>query len=86
MSRVRHSLARTEATFHRALVAAKARGELLPDADAKALASFLTAGFQGLRLVGKVTQDRNVLRGIALVMLRCLDERELSDDYGMSSP
>ena len=31
------------------------------------------AGFQGLRLVGKVNPDRAVLEDIAATMLRCLE-------------
>lgn len=72
MARVRRSLARTEIVFREALVQAKARGELTPDADVKALARFLTSSFQGLRLVGKVIPNRAVLGDIALVMSRCL--------------
>jgi hypothetical protein len=38
-----------------------------------ALARFLTASFQGLRLVGKVNPDRAILEDIAATILRCLD-------------
>jgi hypothetical protein len=41
--------------------------------DPAATARFLTAGIQGLRLVGKANPDRASLRDIAAVMLRCLD-------------
>jgi hypothetical protein len=37
-----------------------------------ALARFLTAGIQGLRLVGKVNPDRSALEDIAATMLKCL--------------
>jgi len=40
---------------------------------AAALARFLTAGIQGLRLVGKANPDRSALRDVAAVMLRCLE-------------
>jgi TetR/AcrR family transcriptional repressor of nem operon len=73
LARVRQGLAQTEATFRAALARGAARGELPADADVDALARFLTAGFQGLRLVGKVNPDRAVLEGIAATMLRCLD-------------
>ena len=76
LARVRQGLARTEATFREALVRAKAQGELAPAADAEALARFLTAGFQGLRLVGKANPDRAVLEDIARTILRCLDHRD----------
>jgi TetR/AcrR family transcriptional repressor of nem operon len=70
---VRQGLARTEATFRAALMRAVARGELPSDVDIRALARFLTAGFQGLRLIGKVNPGRAVLEDVARTMLRCLD-------------
>jgi TetR/AcrR family transcriptional regulator, transcriptional repressor for nem operon len=72
LTQVRQGLGRTEAVFREALARAKARGELQPKADVDALARFLTAGIQGLRLVGKVNPDRSVLEDIAATMLRCL--------------
>jgi TetR/AcrR family transcriptional regulator, transcriptional repressor for nem operon len=73
LARVKQGLATTEAAFCGALVRARARGELPPGADVDALARFLTAGFQGLRLVGKVNPDRAVLEDIARTMLQCLE-------------
>jgi TetR/AcrR family transcriptional regulator, transcriptional repressor for nem operon len=73
MVRVRQGLERTQATFRAALMQGAARNELAADADLDALAGFLTAGFQGLRLVGKVNPDRALLEDIATTMLRCLD-------------
>ena len=73
LARVRQGLEATEATFRDALARAKARGELPPAPMSDALARFLTAGFQGLRLVGKVNPDRAVLEDIAATMLRCLE-------------
>jgi TetR/AcrR family transcriptional repressor of nem operon len=72
LARVRQGLAQTEATFRAALARAAAGGDLPTDADVEALARFLTAGFQGLRLVGKVNPDRAVLEDIAQTMLQCL--------------
>jgi TetR/AcrR family transcriptional repressor of nem operon len=72
LARVRQGLEATQATFHDALVRAKNRGELPSRTDADALARFLTAGFQGLRLMGKVTPNRAVLEDIAATMLQCL--------------
>ena len=72
MARVRAGMARTEATFRAALARAKAQDELPPGADVDALARFLTAGIQGLRLVGKVNPDRKTLEDIAATILRCL--------------
>jgi TetR/AcrR family transcriptional repressor of nem operon len=73
LARVRKGLARTEATFRKALARAATRGELPVGVDVDALARFLTASFQGLRLVGKVNPDRAVLEDIATTILRCLD-------------
>ena len=73
LAHVRKGLESTEATFRDALTRAKARGELPVGADVKALARFLTAGFQGLRLVGKVNSDRAVLEDIVTTMLQCLE-------------
>jgi TetR/AcrR family transcriptional repressor of nem operon len=74
LARVRRGLEATEATFRQALAQAQARGELPPGANLDALARFLTAGFQGLRLIGKVNPDRAALEGIAATMLQCLEQ------------
>lgn len=71
-TRVRRSLGRLETTFRDALVCARARGEIAATSDADALARFLVAGIQGLRLVGKAKPDRAALDDIAAVMLNCL--------------
>jgi TetR/AcrR family transcriptional repressor of nem operon len=72
--RVRRSMGRVEAAFRAALVRARQRGEIGRDADVDALARFLVAGIQGLRLVGKANPDRTVLDDIAAVMLRCFEQ------------
>ena len=72
-ARVRRSLQRIENTFAEALEKAQANGELSKTSDVVALAHFLTAGIQGLRLVGKANPDRKTLEDIAAVMLRSLD-------------
>jgi len=72
-ARVRRSLERIETTFSKALADAQANGELSVTANVDALARFLTAGIQGLRLVGKANPDRRALEDIAAVMLRCFD-------------
>jgi TetR/AcrR family transcriptional repressor of nem operon len=84
MARLRDGLARTEATFREALAGAQARGELPARADIGALARFLTAGIQGLRLVGKVNPDRKALEDIAATLLRCLGPGE-AKGFGVSS-
>ncbi len=71
-ARVRRSLARIETAFRDALTEAQMRGELSRESDPTALARFLTAGIQGLRLVGKVNPDRTVLNDIARTIVRCL--------------
>jgi TetR/AcrR family transcriptional regulator, transcriptional repressor for nem operon len=73
MALVREGLAKTEAAFRGALSSAQERGEIPASADLDALARFLVASFQGLRLVGKVNPDRQVLQDIAATILRCLD-------------
>jgi len=82
-ARVRQGMESTTATFREALVRAKRRGELPRSTDAEALARFLTAGFQGLRLVGKVNPDRAVLSDIASTMLRCLEQRSETGRRGV---
>jgi len=72
-ARVRRSLERVQAAFREALARAQARGEIGRSADVEALARFLTAGIQGLRLIGKANPDRKALGDIAAVMLRCLE-------------
>ena len=72
LARIRQGLEATEATFGEALMRAQTRGELPANADVDAIARFLTAGFQGLRLVGKVNPDRAVLEDIATTMLKCI--------------
>jgi TetR/AcrR family transcriptional repressor of nem operon len=73
LARVRDGLARTQSTFRAALVRAAACGDIPSNADVDALARFLTAGFQGLRLLGKVDPDRAALEDVAATMLRCLE-------------
>jgi TetR/AcrR family transcriptional regulator, transcriptional repressor for nem operon len=72
LARVLQGLERTEATFRHELAEAQGRRELPSGADVDALARFLKASFQGLRLVGKVNPDRAVLEDIAATMLQCL--------------
>ena len=72
-ARVRRSLERIEAAIRDAVESARKRGEFAARADVDALARFLTAGIQGLRLVGKANPDRAALDDIASVMLGCLD-------------
>jgi TetR/AcrR family transcriptional regulator, transcriptional repressor for nem operon len=70
-ARVRTSLERIEAAFRDVL-----EKELGLGANVDALARFLTAAVQGLRLVGKSNPDRATLEDIGAVMLHCLDFKE----------
>lgn len=74
-ARVRRSLERLGTAFRDVLSKAQATGDIPPAEDIDALARFITAGIQGLRLVGKANPDRAVLEDIAAVMLRCLNAR-----------
>lgn len=67
-ARVRASLERLESAFRQVL-----QQHLVPDAGARA--RFLTAGVQGLRLVGKSNPQRAALEDVARVMLNCLEEK-----------
>lgn len=65
---------RVQSTFRMAIVQARDAGQLPTNADVDALAAFLMSGIQGLRLVGKANPDRAVLKDIAKVMLRCIEQ------------
>jgi TetR/AcrR family transcriptional regulator, transcriptional repressor for nem operon len=73
MSIVCAAIERNEGYFRRALEAAQKRGEIRESADVAALARFMTASIQGMRLVGKAKPDRAALRDVATMILRCLD-------------
>jgi TetR/AcrR family transcriptional repressor of nem operon len=72
MALVRDGMMKMERIFRGALTRARARGEVSPSMDLDALARFLMASFQGLRLVGKANPDRKCLQDIVVVMLRCI--------------
>ena len=65
-ARVKQSLERIEQAFRETLE----RDGL---ADARALARFITAGVQGLRLYGKANPDREALEDVAASIVHCLD-------------
>jgi TetR/AcrR family transcriptional regulator, transcriptional repressor for nem operon len=69
---VRRNLDRVEATFLAALEKAKVRGEI-SDTDVEAVARFLVASAQGIRLIGKTTGDRGILEDIVRMVLRTFD-------------
>ena len=68
----RASLAATEEAFYRALVRAREHGAIGAGRDPRALARFLVAVLQGLRLRAKVEPDRAVLGDIVDVALAAL--------------
>jgi TetR/AcrR family transcriptional repressor of nem operon len=74
MAILRAAIERNEGYFRHALEAAQQRGEVRPGVDVAALARFLTASIQGLRLVGKAKPDRAALRDVATMILHCLDD------------
>ena len=67
------NLQQIESIFYQALVSAQQQGELKPDPDLRALARYLTASMQGLRVISKVMPDPDVLRDIVKVVLSTLD-------------
>ena len=79
LAQVSQGIAHMEAIFRDALARAKTRGELQSKTDVDALARFLTAGIQGLRLIGKVNPNRAVLNDIAKTMLQCLERHVPTD-------
>ena len=72
-ARTQTNLQQIEDTFYKALVRAQQQDELKPDKDLRALARYLTASMQGLRVISKVTPDPDVLRDIVKVILSALD-------------
>lgn len=71
-ARVRRSLGRIEGKFLEALSRARAAGELPESEDVRAIARFITASIQGLRLVGKTGANRQALEDITRTALRAL--------------
>lgn len=74
-ARVRRSLERIEAVFFAALQDAQERGELTRTTDVRALARFVAASIQGMRLVGKTGADRQVLEDIARTIVGALPNK-----------
>ena len=71
MALVRRGMQTMEGLFRDSLLLTSG-GTVPTKADADAIARFLVAGFQGLRIVGKNNPDREVLMDIVNVMLRCV--------------
>lgn len=71
--RVEASWDHIETLLHSALVRAQAQGELPADRDPRALARTLLVLMQGLRIVGKASDDPGRVRDAAEQALRLLD-------------
>lgn len=71
--RVEISWERLEAPLHSALVRAQAQGELAGDRDPRALARMLLVLLQGIRVVGKASDDPARVRDAAEQALTLLD-------------
>ncbi|MEU0099538.1 TetR family transcriptional regulator [Streptomyces sp. NPDC006267] len=71
--RVEASWGRIETLLHSALVRAQAQGELPADRDPRALARMLLVLMQGLRVVGKASDDPGRVRDAAEQALSLLD-------------
>jgi TetR/AcrR family transcriptional regulator, transcriptional repressor for nem operon len=70
---VRTTMRRVESAIAGALERAQARGDLAPDKNPRALASFLTTFLQGLRVMGKARSTRRAVDDAVEVALRALD-------------
>lgn len=70
---VRRNLAETERIFENALRAAQQTGELGPEKDPSALASFLLATLQGMRQAARAASNRTALQRTAQIALSTLD-------------
>ncbi len=71
--RISANLRDLEEALCRRLERAQESGEITRERDARALARFLVGSMQGLRVMSKVTSERDVLRDIADVALSSLD-------------
>ncbi|MFI6350481.1 TetR/AcrR family transcriptional regulator [Streptomyces sp. NPDC050560] len=71
--RVEASWSHIETLLHSSLVRARAQGELPPDRDPRTLARMLLVLMQGLRVVGKASDDSGRVRDAAEQALKLLD-------------
>lgn len=71
--RVSGGLARLEEAYYETIVRAQRAGEVPTEADARALARFLTTSANGLHLMSKAMSDRMALYDVARVVLSSLD-------------
>ena len=59
--------------FKQALSKAKAKGEIKSDRDIDNIAQYLTSSLQGLRVMGKVNRDPDILNSVVDIILSVLD-------------
>jgi len=71
-ARISRYIQRTEAAFERALIRARAAGEIPPDSDTKALSRFLVNNLHGMRVLARAGAERASLEDIARVALGAL--------------
>lgn len=71
--RVEHAWEQLETLLHSSLVRARAQGELAPERDPRALARLFLTLMQGMRVMGKVSDDPARLREAAEAALTLLD-------------
>ncbi|MFI1100315.1 TetR/AcrR family transcriptional regulator [Streptomyces melanogenes] len=71
--RVEHAWEQLETLLHAALERARAQGELPPERDPRALARLFLALMQGMRVMGKVSDDPARVREAAEAALTLLD-------------
>ncbi|WP_193183516.1 TetR/AcrR family transcriptional regulator [Nisaea sediminum] len=73
---LRKSFARVEDTFYRALLRAQQAGELVAGQDIRALARFLTATTNGLRVLARADADVATLRDVVDSAMSVLEDRK----------
>lgn len=73
VQRIAANIERIEQAFYKALLTAKGKGEIPGNRDLHAIARYLTCCMQGLRVVSKVSCDREKLQAIADVALSVID-------------
>ena len=75
-SQIEHSLRRIQQAFLHALKNAQAQKEIDASADIEAISYFLICTLQGLRVMGKVNPDRQILEQIVNTTLSVLTESD----------
>ncbi|VEP15040.1 Transcriptional regulator [Hyella patelloides LEGE 07179] len=71
--RINNHVCQMVRSFKHALTNARAKGEINSDRNLDAMAQYLTSNLQGLRVMGKVNRDPQILNNIVDVILLVLD-------------